>query len=193
MPAMKLVRHIFVENEFLKFVEGDQRAYRKAFDHYFPIIFRYVYSKCKHVEDAEEITQEAFTQLYLHRQKVHTEDDLYPYLFVITKRLCISHFRKQLGKPECVDVETSEWSSVSYETEDNITFAELSKILHKIIASLPPQQQEIYRLSRLEDVSHQEIAEQMGISKNTVKNHLLLATKVVRLKLQKMYFLMLFF
>lgn len=185
---MKLVRHIFAEDEFSKFIEGDQKAYRKAFDHYFPIILRYVLTKCKHIEDAEEITQEAFTQLYLHRHKVRTEGDLYPYLFVITKRLCISHFRKQLGKPENVGIEPWEWSSVSYETEDSITYSELSGILNKIIASLPPQQQEVYRLSRLEDVSHQEIAEQMGISRNTVKNHLLLATKVVRLKLQKMYF-----
>lgn len=188
MPTMKLVRHIFAEDEFSKFIEGDQKAYRKAFDHYFPIILRYVLTKCKHIEDAEEITQEAFTQLYLHRHKVRTEGDLYPYLFVITKRLCISHFRKQLGKPENVGMEPWEWSSVSYETEDSITYSELSGILNKIIASLPPQQQEVYRLSRLEDVSHQEIAEQMGISRNTVKNHLLLATKVVRLKLQKMYF-----
>jgi len=188
MLAMKLVNDIFGEDEFLKFVKGDQRAYRKVFDYYFPIIFRYVCSRCKHVEDAEEITQEAFTQLYLYRQKVHTEDDLYPYLFVIAKRLCISHFRRQLSKPDCVDTEPTEWSSVSYETEDKISFAELSGILCKIIASLPPQQQEVYRLSRLEDVPHQEIADQMGISKHTVKNHLLLATKVVRLKLQKMYF-----
>lgn len=190
---MKLVNHIFAEDEFPKFVEGNQKAYRKAFDYYFPIILRYVHSKCKYLEDAEEITQEAFTQLYLHRHKVRTENDLYPYLFVITKRLCISHFRKQLAKPENAGIEPPEWSSISYDTEDSISFSELSRILQKIIASLPPQQQEIYRRSRLEDASHQEIAEQMGISKNTVKNHLLLATKVVRLKLQKMYFFLLLF
>lgn len=185
---MKLVRHIFAEDEFSKFVEGDQNAYRKAFDYYFPIILRYAHSRCKYLEDAEEITQEAFTQLYLHRHKVPTEDDLYPYLFVIAKRLCISHFRKQLGKPDNTGIEPPEWSSISYDTEERISFSELSRILHKIIASLPPQQQQIYRRSRLEDASHQEIAEEMGISRHTVKNHLLLATKVVRLKLQKMYF-----
>lgn len=185
---MKLVRNIFEEDEFSKFVEGDQKAYRKAFDFYFPIILRYAHSKCKYLEDAEEITQEAFTQLYLHRHKVRTEDDLYPYLFVITKRLCISHFRKQLAKPESAGIEPPEWSSISYNTEDSVSYSELSRILHKIVASLPPQQQEIYRRSRLEDASHQEIAEEMGISRNTVKNHLLLATKVVRLKVQEMYF-----
>lgn len=184
---MKLVGNIFTEEEFTKFVRGDHRAYRKTFDHFSPIIFRYVHSKCKHIEDAEEITQEAFTQLYLHRQKISREEDLYPYLFVITKRLCISHFRKQIGKPVHVEEESATWTSISYETEDSITYNELSRILHKIIAELPPQQQQVYRLSTLEDVTREEIANQLGISKNTVKNHLLLATKVVRLKLQKIY------
>lgn len=184
---MKLIRKIFTKDEFSRFIGGDEEAYRKAFDFYYPIILRYVYSKFRHTEDAEEVTQEAFIQLYLHRQKVLSEDDLYPYLFVITKRLCISHFRKQLTRPKTVETDLQEWPLTSFDTEDRVTFAELSRILDKIVATLPPQQQEVYRLSRIEEVSHKEIAEQMGISKNTVKNHLLLATKVVRLKLQKMY------
>ncbi len=185
---MKLVRYIFEKEDFQRFVDGDQKAYRKAFDYFFPIVLRYVYAKCKHTEDAEEITQEAFTQLYLNRHKIRSESDLYPYLFVIAKRLCISHFRQQLSHSSKLSAAQQEWTSISYATEEHIDFAELSHILEQIIATLPAQQQEVYRLSKMEDMAQHEIAEQMRISRNTVRNHLLLATKVVRLRLQKIYF-----
>lgn len=185
---MKLVRHIFEGEDFQCFIAGDQKAYRKVFHYFFPIILRYTHAKCKSWEDAEEITQEAFTQLYLNREKVHTEDDLYPYLFVITKRLCLSYFRQQISISRKLQAAQQEWTAISYATEEYMDFGELSRILEHIIATLPPQQQEVYRLSKLEDKPQQEIAMQMSISRNTVRNHLSLATKEVRLRLQKIYF-----
>ncbi len=185
---MKLVRHIFDGEDFQCFITGDQKAYRKVFHYFFPIILRYAHSKCKNLEDAEEITQEAFTQLYLNRQKIQTEDDLYPYLFVITKRLCISYFRQQISISRKLLAAQQEWTAISYATEERMDYGELYRILEHIIAALPPQQQEVYRLSRLEDKPQHEIAEQMSISRNTVRNHLSLATKEVRLRLQKIYF-----
>ncbi|NGM60301.1 sigma-70 family RNA polymerase sigma factor [Sphingobacterium sp. SGG-5] len=185
---MKLTRHIFHEEDFQRFVDGDEKAYRKAFDYFFPIVLRYAYSKCKHLEDAEEIAQEAFTQLYLNRHKIHSESDLYPYLFTITKRLCISHYRQQLSNSSRLSAAQLEWTSISCVTEEQIDFTELYRILEQIVATLPAQQQEVYRLSKMEDLAQQEIAEQLNISRHTVKNHLLLATKMVRLQLQKIYF-----
>jgi len=185
---MKLVKHIFEEEDFQYFIAGDQKAYRKVFEYFFPIVLRYAYSKCKNMEDAEEITQETFTQLYLNREKVRSEDDLYPYLFVIVKRLCISHFRQLVSQSHRMQGAQQEWTSISYTTEEHMDFAELSRILEQIIAVLPPQQQQVYRLSKIEHMPQQDIAEQMSISRNTVRNHLLSATKVVRLRLQKIYF-----
>lgn len=187
---MKLMKEVFVADEFDRFLEGDAMAFRKAFDFYFPIILRYAMSKCGDREDAEDIAQEAFTLLFLHREKIFSTVDIYPYLFVITKRLCLVYFRKKIIGTEALPMDAGEELSVSFDMETQLNYAELSNVLNKIILSLPAQQQEVYRLSRLEDLPHQEIAEHMGISKNTVKNHLLVATKTVRLKLQKIYFLL---
>lgn len=174
--------------EFEQFILGDAKAFQKAFDFYFPIIFRYALSKGTEKEDAEDIAQEAFTLLFLHRDKVRTSNDLYPYLYIITKRLCISFFRKKISGAKTVQEASLGWSSISLHLEQKINFSELNCILQQIIATLPPQQQEIYRRFKLEDEPQQDIAESMGISRHTVKNHLQVATKLVRLKLQKIYF-----
>lgn len=185
------IEHIFTNEDFLLFIEGDHRAYKKVFEFFYPIILRYAFSKTKNIEDAEEITQEAFTQLYLHRTKVRSEKDLYPYLFVISKRLCISHFRKSLHS-EQVDISALDHDlDLSYDAENDIHFTELYSILEQIIATLTPQQQRVYRMCRIDALPQQLIADEMGLSRNTVKNHLQSATKVVRLKLEQIYSYML--
>ncbi len=182
------MRGILEDVEFERFMLGESKAFQKAFDFYFPIIFRYALSKGTEREDAEDITQEAFTLLFLHRDKIRSSQDLYPYLYIITKRLCISFFRKKISGAKKVKEATLEWSSISFYLEQKIDFGELNCILQQIIATLPPQQQEIYRRFKLDEEPQQEIAESMGISRHTVKNHLQVATKLVRLKLQKIYF-----
>jgi RNA polymerase sigma-70 factor (ECF subfamily) len=52
--------------------------------------------------------------------------------------------------------------------------------LEAAIATLPPQQATVYRLSKLEGLSREQVAERMGISENTVKNHLAVALQSLR-------------
>ncbi len=52
---------------------------------------------------------------------------------------------------------------------------EFRLIVEETVSQLPPQQQKVYRLSRDEKLKYEEIAVQMGISKETVKKHMKLA------------------
>lgn len=184
---MEEFNDIFDADEFVRFVDGDPKAFQCVFDFYFPIIYRYTLRKDMHLEDAEDIVQEAFTLLFLHRSKVQASKDIYPYLFVITKRLCISFFRKRITGSKTIQAASLEWSSITYDVATRIDFKELQEILHTIIDVLPPQQQEIYRRFKLDDQPQLDIAAAMGLSRNTVKNHLQAASKSVRLHLQKVY------
>lgn len=185
---MEGMNGILEDVEFDRFIAGDPKVFHKAFNFYFPIIFRYALSKGTKKEDAEDIAQEAFTLLFLHRNKVRSPKDLYPYLFVITKRLCISFFRKQIVGVKTIQEVSFEWSSISTHVEQQINFSELNGILQQIILTLPPQQREVYQRFKLEDEPQQDIADSMGISRHTVKNHLQVASRLVRIKLQKIYF-----
>src|SRR5690606_42165635 len=80
---------------------------------------------------------------------------------------------------------------LSYDAEKEIHFSELNAILEQIISTLSPQQQRVYRMSSIEALPQQQIADEMGLSRNTVKNHLQSATKVVRFKLLEIYYYLL--
>lgn len=79
------------------------------------------------------------------------------------------------------------WSYTDNSTEEWIDFAELNSILQKIIENLPPQQRQVYVMSSNENMSMEDIAHTLRLSKNTVKNHLRLATHHVRGSLSKIY------
>ena len=99
--------------------------------------------------------------------------------------MAISNFRKSLVRSNYLQSLQHTWLENSFSLQDELEGKELQVILESIIEQLPPQQQAIYRRSKLEDQSYQEIADEEGLSKNTVRNHLSLASKFVRFKLDK--------
>jgi RNA polymerase sigma-70 factor (ECF subfamily) len=64
--------------------------------------------------------------------------------------------------------------------EKTQAFREFQRIIHTAIGLLPPQQKQVYHLSREEGLSHDEIAQRMNLSKNTVRNHIVAALNSIR-------------
>ncbi|WP_160068699.1 RNA polymerase sigma factor [Sphingobacterium bovisgrunnientis] len=169
------------------FNEGCPKSFLVVFNFYYPIIVRYIHSRCPIAEDVEELTQEVFVQLHLSKEKINRVEDIYPLLFTIAKRITISYFRKQISIRNTHQEAQKNWSYDVNSTEETISFNELSKVLDNIIKSLPPQQRQVYELSSRDNLTNEKISDELNISKNTVRNHLRLATQNVRLSLSKIY------
>lgn len=63
---------------------------------------------------------------------------------------------------------------------ENIIYKDYKSILEGLLEELPPRQKEIFLLSRIKGLSHDEIADRLNISRKTVRNHLFLALKHIR-------------
>ncbi|WP_293884715.1 MULTISPECIES: RNA polymerase sigma factor [unclassified Sphingobacterium] len=179
------LKHISISmDDFLLLQAGDQCVFSIVFNYYQPIIYFKVRQLCKSDSDAEEVTQEVFIEFYLKRMQLSGPEAIFPFLFAISKRMAISNFRKSLVRSNYLQSLQHSWPE-SFSLQDELDGKELQVILESIIEQLPPQQQAIYRRSKFEDQSYQEIADEEGLSKNTVRNHLSLASKFVRFKLDK--------
>ena len=64
--------------------------------------------------------------------------------------------------------------------DTQIIYTEYQEILRNAISRLPPQRQKIFNMSRIENMSHKEIAAQLGISVNTVQEHISEALKFIK-------------
>jgi len=180
------LKHISISMDDFRLLQaGDQSVFGVVFNYWQPIIYFKVRQLCKTDSDAEEVTQEVFIEFYLKRTQLSNPESIFPFLFTIAKRMAISNFRKSLVRSNYLQSLGQTWVERSFSLQEELDARELQVILESIIEQLPPQQQAIYRRSKFEEQSYQEIADEEGLSKNTVRNHMSLASKFVRFKLDK--------
>jgi RNA polymerase sigma-70 factor (ECF subfamily) len=169
------------DNELLtKLRNGDQTAFAEIYNQYRSKIFVYACSLCKSPDISEEIVQEVFIKVWQKRDQINTELNFGAYIKKITLNHVLNHLKKvarekALQQQLFIFIET-----IRNSTEENLLEKELLRTYDDAIAKLPPQKKLIYNLSRNEDLSHDEIAKKLNISKNTVKNHMVEATRFIR-------------
>lgn len=171
---------------FVDFKSGYPKAFRIIFEMYHQVILQHAYGFCHNREEAEEIAQDTFTQLFVYREKIQEEENILPFLYAVSKRIAISHFRRKVIREGALEHIGALSNRNPYDTQESVLIKELNDSLDKIIEELPQQQKKVFVMSKMDDLSYQEIAEQLAVSKHTVKNHLAVATKTVRIKLQRL-------
>ena len=147
------------------------------------IVFRYI-SDHSLVED---IVQESFVILWEKRDEIFkTKEDLRKYLFVTVRNHAINYLRSI--KIKRVDLEVSLSEIKQSETEKLYEGEELSVQIEKAIRKLPVKCREIFLLAYVENMTYNAIAQQLSISKNTVKTQMVIAYRILRQELKELYF-----
>ncbi|WP_215226430.1 RNA polymerase sigma factor [Echinicola shivajiensis] len=165
------------ENKWiLGLISGDEHAFRLFFDKYSKRIYGFAFKFLKLEDLAQDVTQEVFIKIWQERKKMAVIDDFEAYLFQIVRRKCIDNIRKISRNQKLLDqVKSKMEPSVNPFLEyDNMGF------LEKIKENLSPQQKVVFELSRTKGLSYEDIAHELKISKNTVRNHMVEAIKVLR-------------
>jgi RNA polymerase sigma-70 factor (family 1) len=182
---------------FTLLADGDEQAFRQVFHYYTPRLLPFVFNIVKSDAIAEEIVQDVFLKLWTNRQDVAQKDSPSSWLFTVAAHSSLSFLRRVSIERHYIDRIKLQMQQTWEQnpTEDQLFLAEDEALLRKAIDTLPPQQQLVYTLSRQAGLSHKEIAEKLGISPNTVKNHLVAALKTLRESIRKanIIFLVLFF
>lgn len=159
---------------------GSKEAYTRLYLLYSGLVYGFALRLTKSTVDAEDILQETFIRLWDNRLRISPEIPLKSYLFKITYHLIIDHFRKQINSMDFESFIASDYYQQASEnnTEQQISLDEYRKLIAESVARLTPRQQEIFRLSREEELSAKEIGKRLGISEKTVNNQisLILAT-----------------
>jgi RNA polymerase sigma-70 factor (family 1) len=183
-------------NHIQELIAGNESAFDIIYETYCDKVYRLAFRFLKDREQSEEIVQECFINLWMSRQKLNPEGNIWLYLYVIAKRLSLNTLRQICQSRELTGKLINYIATVHNNTEEDVLVHDLEQFTEKIINQLPKQQQLIFRLSRIEHLSHKEIADQLQISPNTVKNHMVEALKTLKSHLQYsdlIFFLALFF
>lgn len=166
---------------FGRIAEGDGAAFTTVFHLYYDQLCRNAKRILKSEYGAEEVVQEAFLQLWNNRNTLSALDAPVSYLFRITANRCFDRIRKQeLDIRTQYNIRIASSTDASTEQEHGLDLAIIKKLLQEAIDLLPPQQKAVYQLQQQEELSYQEIADRLSLSRNTVRNHMARAIESIR-------------
>lgn len=140
-------------------------SFKTLFQELYPDMVRLALFYVHDLAIAEDITQEIFARLWERREKLDVIDNLKGYLYYAIKNRCLNHLEHQ----QIVNKYQQEY--LQELAEDNYTEEFIQKVQISL-EKLPPKRRQILEMSIVEAKSYQEIAEQEGISLNTVKDHI---------------------
>jgi RNA polymerase sigma-70 factor (family 1) len=166
---------------FLQIAEGDKTAFRVIFDVYKAPFYSAAFKMTRSAYLAEEIVQEVFILLWTKRVQVAAAEKPAAYLLTILYNCIYGHFKKIAAEKNMKQLLLQNSNGLEEQSLESILQAkENQQLLNEIIEQLPPQQQLVYKLSKQEGMSRIDIAGQLHISPNSVRNHLHDAVKSIR-------------
>ncbi|PWJ44926.1 RNA polymerase sigma-70 factor [Sediminitomix flava] len=165
-----------------KIREGDEVAYEQLFRDYYEQLCLYACKYIGEMEQAEEIVQDYFVQLWEKRDGLQVHSSLKSYLFGAIRNNCLSYFKHQKVR-ENHRQEVLNTSSEAYSDEEDMSAFEMEQRIHNCINGLPEQRQRIFKMSKFEGLKYKEIAESLGLSVKTVEAQMGKALKTLRTEL----------
>lgn len=164
--------------------QGDQLAFTEIYSRFKGVLYVHAYKRLKDTAEAEDAVHDLFVQLWLKRDQLNlTTGNLAGYLYATIRNNVLTTISRQGYADKYF---TGHWQDLSMEnavTDHRARENQLREIIEKHVAALPKKMRKVFELSRNSQMSHKEIAEELGISENTVKSQINSALHVLKSKL----------
>jgi RNA polymerase sigma-70 factor (ECF subfamily) len=164
--------------EIEKIKQGDSSAFCLFFEILYPKLMALA---CRFVKEpvAEDLVQEVFLTLWEQKSTIQA-DNIQSYLYKWTQNKCLNYLKHSVVIEEYkaqVRIAKARETFLINSTDSNdilkqIITQDLQDKIENAIKKLPPKCAQVFRLYYLDDMTHKEIAEQMGISIRTVEGHI---------------------
>jgi len=169
------------ENDLLaRIAEGDEKAFGPVFHHYRRRIYSYAYHLSGSSIQADELVQDVFLKVWLHRDKIPHILRFDNWLFTIARNQAFDMLKNMAKEASLRRQIAGLMDADANLVEDRMLTRENEEQLQRALDQLSPRQKLIFTLSRHQGMKHEEIASHLHISRHTVKTHLVQALKTLR-------------
>jgi len=152
--------------------KNNLKAFNTLFDRYFGRLYNYALGYVKDEYFAEEAIMDLMMWIWDKRHTLQIEGEFKPYIFRAAKNATIKAIRKKAVSIAPIEFIENNLSFVATPADHQLDTRELEAKYHFHLDSLSPQRKIVFQMSREGDLSHAEIANDLNISINTVKNHI---------------------
>ena len=157
--------------------EGNREAFYKVFEQYHLKLYQYIYKYTRSAYYAEETVQLTFIKLWEKREGLSEQYTISAQVFRIARSILVDLIRKEKIRDT---QELSDTFVSGFLTEESFIYKEELGSVLSAIEELPAQCQQVFKLSRFNNLSHSEISAQLSISPKTIETHISKALKYLR-------------
>ena len=181
------------ESTIIRLLEtGDERCMKMMFDTYYQALCTYVMRYLISMEDAEDIVQTVFISLWNNKRGQEFSGSLRAYLFGAASKASLQ-FMRDRGKAYFVDIELHVDDFQEEMSRDNeVELEKMKEYLYAAIEDLPANPKKVLTAIVFNNTPYKMVAEEMGISVNTVKTYYARALQALRKSLDGKTFCLLF-
>jgi len=164
--------------------QGDEQVFETIFRTYYERLCNYANTILNDMDEAEEMVQGAFLTVWEKHDTLEIHTSVKSYLYRAVHNSCLNRVKHYKVRKTYGDSVKNQTELLHDDASQDLVGRELDGIVANAIDSLPDQCKLVFKLSRFENLTYAEIAEQLGISVKTVENHMVKALKVLREKLK---------
>ncbi|MGN0213516.1 MAG: RNA polymerase sigma-70 factor [Muribaculaceae bacterium] len=170
---------------------GEERAYKTLFYMYYPRVRAFAYGMLKNDDDADDLAQMVMMKVWLKREMFDEVENFDSYMFRLAKNSVLNFIASKNAVFTDISDELVNQlpSGTSNNPEAQLVADDTRVIIDMAVNKMPPQRREVFRLSRTLQLSNDEIAVRLGITRKTVENHLNLALNDIRKAMKMLIFL----
>jgi RNA polymerase sigma-70 factor (family 1) len=150
---------------------GVKEAFQELFTRYAPRIYQFSLSYLNNEADAEELVQDVFLKIWERREKLDPSKKIKAFIFKIAVNTIYDFIRRKN-----IESAYKEFAGADFKSQDStwhqVIFDEMLGNLDVLVKQMPAERQKIFRLSREDGLTNNEIASKLNLSKRTVENQL---------------------
>ena len=164
---------------------GDEKSFALVYNHYYSSVQAQVLHILHSPEMTEDVTQEIFIRIWENREKLSEVRSFKSYLF-ITARNYTLNVLKSASRSEAAMGEIIRYlDKYRNTTQDQVQDNEYLRFINRQLEALPPRSREIFNMCRVQSKTYNEVAAELGISRDAVKSRMVHVMKTLRSSIEK--------
>jgi RNA polymerase sigma-70 factor (ECF subfamily) len=164
--------------------DNEEQFMEYIFRTYYASLCKTVYNITRDSDAAEDIVQDVFMKVWRRKAQLDFSKSIKSYLFRSSVNTALNYLEKNRRNTSIEETEADPIQLGINTTEDAIGYQEVNHRIQQAMEALPPKCRTVFSLSRFEELSYAEIAEQLDISVKAVEKHMGKALKHMRAYLQ---------
>lgn len=150
--------------------EGNSSALRQLFLRYSPRLSGFIFSLTKSEDATEEILQDIFMRIWFNREKLSVIDEPKSYIMRLAAVVCYNALKQILVDNKITNLVVLESQYNGNKVLEHARLYRLAADIQQALNDLPEQQKKVYLMSREKGLKVSEIAEELALSPNLVRN-----------------------